>query len=209
MSVSRLEIAEKLYNKGENPTISPLSPDYRIEVENLLIEKFAGETDLSKAKALAFKCTATNFAAKVRLFYKENGRVAEKMFEKKKTWFEVIVKNPLENVQPEPGRPKGTKKNKGGAPKKNYKDNGKTQKLEKAQATKSDHSLEELLKATLLKAKEDGNKDCAWALDYLLNNPISGGSQFRQLIQNPVETVIPFSPEECLALIIELRLTQR
>ena len=119
----------------------------------------------------------------------------------------MIVKNPLDNSKPGPGRP--IKKNQGGAPKKQYKDNGKTQKLEKAQATKSDHSLEELLKATLLKAKEDGNKDCAWALDYLLNNPISGGSQFRQLIQNPVEAVIPFSPEECLALIIELRLTQR
>ena len=207
MRLTRLEIAEKLYNKGENPTVSPLSPDYRIEVENLLIEKFAGESDLSKAKALTLKCTATNFAAKVRLFYKENGRLAEKMFEKKKTWFEVVVKNPLDNSKPGPGRP--TKKNRGGAPKKDYKDNGDTQKLAKAHEAKSDHSLEQLLKATLLKAKEDGNKDCAWALDYLLNNPISGGSQFRQLIQNPVETVVAFSPEECLALIIELRLTQR
>ena len=202
-----LKSLKKCITKGVYPTIGPLSSDYKIQAENLLIEKFASESDLSKKQTLAFKCTATNFAAKVRLFYKENGRLAEKMFEKKKQWFEVIVKNPLENLKPGPGRP--TKKNQGGAPKKKFKDNGATQKLEKAQATKSDHSLEELLKATLFKAKEDGNKDCAWALNYLLNNPISGGSQFRQLIQNPVETVIPFSPEECLALIIELKLTQR
>ena len=83
MNVTRREIAEKLYNKGENPTVGPLSPDYKIQVENLLIEKCAGESDLSKRNLLNFKTTATNFAAKVRIFYKENGRVAEKMFKKK------------------------------------------------------------------------------------------------------------------------------
>ena len=150
MSVTRWEIAEKLYNKGENPTVGPLSPDYKIQAENLLIEKFAGETNLSKRNLLNFKTTATNFAAKVRMFYKENGRCTEKMFDKKKLWFDTIIKNRLENSKPGPGRP--VNKNPGGAPKKDYANSGDKSKTEKAKKVGIDHSLEKMLHATLLKA---------------------------------------------------------
>ena len=150
MSVTRWEIAEKLYNKGENPTVGPLSPDYKIQAENLLIEKFAGETNLSKRNLLNFKTTATNFAAKVRMFYKENGRCTEKMFDKKKLWFDTIIKNRLENSKPGPGRP--VNKNPGGAPKKDYASSGDKSKTEKAKKVGIDHSLEKMLHATLLKA---------------------------------------------------------
>ena len=34
------------------------------------------------------------------MFYKENGRCTEKMFDKKKLWFDAIIKNPLENSKP-------------------------------------------------------------------------------------------------------------
>ena len=63
--------------------------------------------------------------------------------------------------------------------------------------------------ATLLKAREEGLNDCAFVLDYLKDNPSVNGSLFRQSVENPVEPVIAFTPEESLALILELRLTQR
>ena len=207
MSVTRWEIAEKLYNKGENPTVGPLSPDYKIQAENSLIENFAGETNLSKRNLLNFKTTATNFAAKVRMFYKENGPCTEKMFDKKKLWFDTIIKNPLENSKPGPGRP--VNKNPGGAPKKDYASSGDKSKTEKAKKVGIDHSLEKMLHATLLKARELGLTDVAWVLDSLKDNPIEHGHEFRECVENPPPKIVAFTPEESLATILELRLTQK
>ena len=45
----------------------------------------------------------------------------------------------------------------------NYSKNEITQQFNKATAIKSDHSLEELLHASMPKASEDGRNNCAWA----------------------------------------------
>jgi hypothetical protein len=148
MSFSRLQIAEQLYNKGKKSTISPLDPNYRSRVENLLIDKYAKDSDLTKTKELAFRN-----AAKVKILYKENNRSAEKML--KKDWFLGDVKNPLEKkAKAGPGRPKP--KNQGGAPKKDYADKQPRSQFEEAKAhikhkdkKNEDRSLEELIHTAL------------------------------------------------------------
>ena len=82
-------------------------------------------------------------------------------------------------------------------------------RFEKARHIKSDHSLEALLHAALLKAKENGNEACAYALQKLVENPSVNGSLFRQSMQDSSQCITAFTSHECLALLIEMKLTQR
>ena len=73
----------------------------------------------------------------------------------------------------------------------------------------TDYSLEELLHASIKAAKAKGNKDAVWSLKFLKSNPTVNGSLFRQTMKNTLEPITAYSPEECLARIIELKLTQK
>ena len=61
----------------------------------------------------------------------------------------------------------------------------------------------------MVKAKKEGNKDASWAIDFIKSNPSVNGPLFRQTMKNTLEPVTAFTDFECLALIIELKLTQR
>ena len=66
-----------------------------------------------------------------------------------------------------------------------------------------------MLHATLLKAKEIGLTDVAWVLDRLKDNPNEQGHLFRESVENPPPKITAYTPEESLATILELRLTQK
>ena len=212
--LTRLEIATTLYNDGESPSYTPQHPKYSYHVEKLIIKKHNINCEsLSNTKESAIQNVAKSFAWKTKLFYGESGKHVPRMLKKKKAWFSQEIKNPIENI-PDPKKPQKRgpkKKNRGGAPKKDYsksKDRSQRDKATKM-ATNPDNSLDKLLHASIIAAKKEGNKDAAWALKFLKSNPTVNGSLFRQTMKNTLEPITAYSPEECLATIIELKLTQK
>ena len=72
--------------------------------------------------------------------------------------------------------------------------------------------MEELVHAAdaaILKSSEDGLNNFAWVLKRLNENPTVNSSKFHSSFENPQKPVIVFTPEESLATIIHIKLTQR
>ena len=212
--LTRHEIATILYNDGESPSYTPQHPQYSYHVEKLIIKKHRINCEsLSNTKESAIQKAAKTFAWKAKQFYGESGKHLPRMLKKKKEWFGQEIKNPIENV-PDPKKPQKRgpkKKNRGGAPKKHYSKSKDRSQRDKAtnMATNPDNSLDKLLHASIIAAKKEGNKDAAWALKFLKSNPTVNGSKFRETMKNTLEPITAYSPAECLATIIELKLTQK
>ena len=210
--LTRHEVASTLYNGGESPSYTPQHPTYSYHVEKLIIKKHKIDYEsLSNTKESAIQNVAKRFAWKAKQFYGESGKHLPTMLKKKKTWFCEEIKNPIENIT-EPKKPQKRgpkKKNRGGAPKRDYSKSKPRSQLDKATNLATDHSLDELLHASIKAAKTEGNKDAVWALNFLKSNPTVNGSLFRQTMKNTLEHITAYTPEECLARIIELRLTQK
>ena len=62
---------------------------------------------------------------------------------------------------------------------------------------------------TLLKAEENGNIDCAFVMKLLKVNPELNASELRGKYENPIKPVIVLTPKECLAEILQNRMTER
>ena len=212
--LTRHEIATTLYNEGKSPSYTPQNPNYAYQVEKFIIKKHKIHCEsLSKTKESAIHNAARRFAVKAKQFYGESGKHLHTMLKKKKSWFSEEMKNPIENI-PDPKKPQKRgpkKKNRGGAPKKDYSKSKDRSQRDKAtnMATNPDNSLDKLLHASIIAAKKEGNKDAAWALKFLKSNPTVNGSLFRQTMKNTLEPITAYSPAECLATIIELKLTQK
>ena len=71
-----------------------------------------------------------------------------------------------------------------------------------------DNSFEKMLHALIIKASRDGLTDAAFVLTKLKESP-ENASKIRESIENPPKTVIVMTPEECLATVLEMRLSQR
>ena len=65
-----------------------------------------------------------------------------------------------------------------------------------------------MLHALIIKASRDGLTDAAFVLTKLKESP-ENASKIRESIENPPKTVIVMTPEECLATVLEMRLSQR
>ena len=105
------------------------------------------------------------------------------------------------------------KKTKRGPKTKPYNKNkkGGTQQWAKAKGNvKEDISLEQQIHTTLLKANADGNENVAYVLNLLKQDPEGNASKIRSFYENPPPPpIIVLTPEECLATLLELRLTFR
>ena len=213
-TLTRHKVAHTLYNNGKG--YSPNSKNYSYEVEKFIIKDLEIDLEnLSTKNEKVIKMMATKFASKAKTFYNENSSTMLRMLEKKQNWFSEIIQVRLVSEDPTPQKPpkkKGgrpTKAKGRGAPPKTY-DNSQTRsQKDKANKLASDNSLEKLLHAAMIKAKKEGHKDAAWAIDFLKSNPSVKGSLFRQTMKNTLKPVTAFTDFECLALIIELKLTQR
>ena len=206
---SRIRVVKSLKKLG----IAPKHELYNEHVTQFLLKEFKVGDDISEKNEILVKNVAGDFARKVKKFYsKECFYKFKYMLKKKKSWFDGVIKNPLsQSSVPEPKKNKGGRpiKNKGGAPKKDFSECKETAQLYKAHETKGDHSFEELLKALILKSSENGLDDCTWVLKKLQESPTVNASKFRSSLVPPDKAVIIMSPEECLATVIELKLTSR
>ena len=193
----------------------PNNLKYDFFVKKQMLKKFQiNETEVSKQDYEKIENEASSFAYKVKAMYvKEFKYNYERMFDKKKKWFSEKMKNPLEKPSPPTkGRPKGKKKKKG-RPTKPYNKNvkGGTQQWAKAsKKEKEDVSLEQQIHTTLLKANADGNENVAYVLNLLKQDPEGNASKIRSFYENPQPPpIIVLSPEECLATLLDLKLTER
>ena len=212
--ITRNSIVTTLSKSGFRPNV----PDYAYHVTKLMVKEFkVDQKTVSKQDLAKVEKEATNFAYKVRAKYVTEFKYNyEKMLDKKKKWFSEVIKNPIE--KPSPPSPKKTKKGrkiktKRGPKTKPYLENkaGGTQQWKKASESnkKKDYSLEQLIHMTLLKAKETGNKDCAFVMKKLKENPELNASEIRNKYENPVKPVIVLTPKECLAEVLQGRMSQR
>ena len=216
-TLTRHKVAHTLYNDGKG--YSPISKNYSYEVEKFIIKDLQIDLEnLSNKNEKVIKMMATKFASKAKTFYLENNHKILRMLDKKHNWFSEIIQVQLVKEDPTPEKPPEKPKNKGGrktkakgrgAPNKAYEKSKTRSQTDKANKLASDNSLEKLLHAAMVKAKKEGNKDAAWAIDFIKSNPSVNGSLFRQTMKNTLEPVTAFTDFECLALIIELKLTQR
>ena len=187
---TRKYFVTKLSAEGHRPN----HEKYAYFLQQLMIKEFKiNEGELSRKDYAKIEHEAIDFASKVRTKYVKEFKYAfERMLDKKKKWFSEIFKNPVEQLSP-PDPKKGRKKKKKRGPKtKPYSQNksGGTQQWSKASSSAKGHSLEELIHASILKAKKDGNKDCAYILKLLKADPEGNGTKIRDSYDNPVKPVI-------------------
>ena len=207
----RLSVLDSLEKQGYLP--SDANYDYHVKL--FLVKEFRMENRNEKESAL-LNSEVSKFSSKVESFYfdkKIGNREINRLRSKKKVWLSIQIENPVQNKSKIPKvKPKlKKKKKKPGRPKKDYlKTKCRSKKSEKASNTKGDHCLEELIHAALLRAHNEGQSDVTWVLRQLLNNPDEGASKFRKAMKHfNLPDVVVFTPEEALALIIELRLSRR
>ena len=206
---TRKYFVTKLSTDGYRPN----NKNYAYCLQRLMVKEFKiNQTEISKQDFAKIEYESKDFAAKVKTKYvKEFKYDFERMLDKKRKWFSEKFKNPVEQPTP-PAPKKGRKKKKKRGPKtKPYSQNksGGTQQWAKASSSAKGHSLEELIHASILKAKEDGNKDCAYILKLLKADPEGYGTKIRGLYDNPVKPVIVLTPLECLAEVLIDKITQR
>ena len=207
---TRKDFVTKLDSLGYRPN----EPKYGYYAKQLMVKTFKiNETEISSQDDAKLEKFAVGFASKVRLKYVNEFKYDHgRMLDKKEKWFSEILKNPIETPSPPPPPlpKKGRKKKKPrGRPTEDYLKNGRTQQWKKAKANINDYSLEELIHKALLKAKEEGKKDCAFVLDLLKENQEVNASELRSKYENTVEPVIVLTPKECLAVVLQDRMTYR
>ena len=188
--------------------IKPKHKKYSEFVTQYLMNSFKIDSDVSEKDESLVKNVAGAFARKVKQFYVECAYQFKYLLKKKKDWFSGEIKNPLaKSAPPKPkkGRPK---KNKGGPPVQDYSDltPGGSQQSVRASAIIADHSFEEMLHALIIKADRDGLTDAHFVLTQLKKSP-ENASKIRESIENPPKPVIVMTPEECLATVLEMKLT--
>ena len=205
---SRIKVIKSLKELG----IKPKHKKYGEYVTQYLMNNFKVDSDVSEKNESLIKNVAGAFARKVKIFYVECGYKFKYLLKKKQNWLSGEIKNPLpepKSVAPKPkkGRPK---KNKGGPPVQDYSDltPGGSQQSATASALIGDNSFEKMLHALIIKASRDGLTDAAFVLTKLKESP-ENASKIRESIENPPKTVIVMTPEECLATVLEMRLSQR
>ena len=191
----------------------PNNEKYASCLKRLMVKEFKiNEGEISKQDYAKIEYEANDFAAKVKTKYvKEFKYNFERMLDKKRKWFSEIFKNPVEHLSPPKPKKGRKKKKKRGRPTQSYPQNksGGTQQWAKASSSANDHSLEELIHASILKASEDGKKNCAYILKLLKADPEGNGTKICGLYDNPVKPVIVLTPLECLAEVLIDKITQR
>ena len=199
---------------------------YAFHAKKLMINKFKiNQSEISNEDDAKIEKAAKDFTYKVKCKYVNESKydydvmigtksgMKPRLKLKNEKWLAEIIKNPLEKPSP-PVVKKGRKVKKKRGPKtKPYVENkaGGTQQWKKASEsnTKKDYSLEQLIHMTLLKATENGNNDCAFVMKLLKANPEVNASELRSKYENPVKPVIVLTPKECLAELLQNRMTER
>ena len=206
---SRIKVVKSLNALG----IKPKHKQYGEYVTQFLLKEF--KIDDSEKNESLVKTVALDFAHKVKRFYVACAYQFKYLLQKKKDWLNVEIKNPVSKSavskpktaasKPKKGRPK---KNKGGRPKQDYTEitPGGSQQSVKASKIIADHSFEEMLHALIIKADRDGLTDAHFVLTQLKKSP-ENASKIRESIENPPKPVIVMTPEECLATVLEMKLT--
>ena len=205
MTITRLFALKSLKQQGYVPG----QKTYMLNVKHFLIKQFHLENVDKKGEA-ALNKTANSFAYDAKKFYvNENGYRWDDFLTKKKEWLSKELKNPV----PIPPVPKAApkKKTKMGPPTKPYESKGRSGQYAEAAKIRSKNSVEALIHAAMVKANHEGKIDLADVLRQLHSSPVEEGSRFRKAMAhyNRKEEIVVFTPEEALALIIELGLSSR
>ena len=201
---SRIKVVKSLKDLG----IKPKHKLYGEYVTQFLLKEF--KIDDSEKNESLVKTIALDFAHKVKRFYVGCAYQFKYLLQKKKDWLNGEIKNPLaKSAPPKPkkGRPI---KNKGGGLKQDYSNlkPGGSQQSVRASEVIADNSFEQMLHALIIKASRDGLTDAAFVLKKLKESP-ENASKIRESIENPPKPVIVMTPEECLATVLEMKLTVR
>ena len=190
--------------------------NYAFHVTKELKKEFKiSDDNYSDQNEKLIESVATEFAKAVKKMYVKATSNFKVMLKQKQTWFEGVITNPLTKptkpkspTNPTPKK-KGRRKSKPkGRHKKDYLDNQSTQQWTKADKIIGNNSLEQMIHASMLKASRDGDTDTEWLLRQIRENP-KIASEIRQTVENPVKPVIVLTPDECLAEVLESRLTER
>ena len=210
---SRLSVVNALAKQGYLPN----HKKYSFHVKTHLINEFKIEQEsVKESSEKKFDYEVSQFASKVKGFYvntKIGNYDVEYLKKRKANWLSIDIKIPIETEVPKDPLPekekKRKRKKKPGPKKKDFKDSCRTGKFTKATNIKGNNSLESLIHAALLKAQSEGNPDITWILRELVSSPAEEGSRFRKAMEHyNKEKVTAYTPEEALALIIELRLSK-
>ena len=197
--VTRRQLVCALREKG----VYPRSSKFESEATNYLLTKFnISPSNVSKENRKLICDLVIVLRKKILVHLNEAHRNFQQMLNLKATWFDIEIQNPIKTVQKKPEN-----QEKSGRPRKSFEDKSRTGKYEEAKSIKSDNSLNALLKAASLKATENGEQDLAFILRKLEQDPSAQGTFLRNAIKPTKEKLI-FTPEEALALIIELGLTR-
>ena len=206
--VTRLSVLNGLESLGQLPSRD--NDKYSYHVTKFLVKKFKIE-DRNDQEASLLKKTVEDFSSKVKSYYsdqKVGNRNIKRLRTKKDNWLSIQIKSPRQKKPVEPSDKKKKKKKKAGPPKKDYLSKGRSGQYAEAGKKRAGNSLEALIHMAMLKASEDGNTDVAHVLRQLHSNPVEQGSRFRKAMEHYNKpTVIVFTPQEALALIIELNLS--
>ena len=208
--ITRLYLLNSLAN--QKPQKLPGYDNYSFHVRKFLTKEWKMENCDSKADAL-LNDIAKKFTAKVTHFYTEKkigNREMSRLCEKKKTWLSEKIEKPVIPV-PTPTEIKSKrKKKKLGAPKKSYLDKKSNMgRWNDAVKIRSKNCIEALIYAAVLKADNDGHTDLAHVLRELNNKPVEQGSKFRKAMEHYNKPpIVVFTPQEALALIIEMNLSR-
>ena len=206
--ITRLSVLDGLAKLGHLP--SGKNKTYSLEVKKFLIKKFDLENRNEKESSL-LNGVVQDFSYKVKDFY-TNKKIAnhgiDRLRIRKADWLSIEIKNPVKK-ESAPPPPKAKKKKKKRGPKeKDYANKSRSGQYAEAGKKRAKNSLENLIHMAMLKASEDGNTDVAHVLRQLHSNPVEQGSRFRKAMEHYNKpTVIVFTPQEALALIIELNLS--
>ena len=203
----------KVINALNDLNITPNHKQYRHHVEKEYVKELKISDAVFEKNEKEIKKVVNKFADDVKRFYsKQFSYNFNVMLKQKKDWFAGLIKNviPKNQTEPKPKPKLGRRKKRiKGRPKKDYSENKDTQQREKANEALGNHTFEEMIHGLIILASKQGLNDAAWVLKKLKESPTDNASKLRDSFENPVKPVIVMTPEECLATVIELKLTSR
>ena len=208
--VSRLDLLNELDRVGILPSDYE---NYTYHAQKYLTRKFEIGEDFLVYQDIIRKSSA-KFASKVKEFYvdrKWGNYSIDTIRIKKEIWLSQMIDNPKPVPDPTPKRklsppprPKGRQKIT------EHTERGRSAQYAHAAKTVSDNSLEDMLFACMTKASKDGLTDLHYVLQCIYESPATQGSLFRKsMVAYQQPEVSAYTPEEALALIIEINLTQK
>ena len=201
----------KVVNALNDLKITPNHKQYRHYVEKEYLKELKISDAVFEKNEKEIKKVVNKFADDVKRFYsKQFSYNFNVMLNQKKVWFAGLITNviPKNQTQTKPKLGRRKKKQKG-RHKKDYSENKDTQQREKANKALGNNSFEEMIHGLIILASKQGLNDAAWVLKKLKESPTDNASKLRDSFENPVKPVIVMTPEECLATVIELKLTAR